>query len=312
MNMRFWIRGRSIPSATVVLAVFRRAGSNAVEVAKSIRAIFPSVRAELPPSIYIVPIYDRSETIVNSVNDVKETLIIAFVLVVLVIFLFLGRVRDTLIPAIALPLSLLITFVAMNVLGYSLDNLSLMALTLAIGFLVDDAIVFLENTVRLMEQGQKALEATLNSAKEISFTILGDDDFSRRRFHSAGFHERPRRPNFPRIFHHHHRLHLRQRHRLTHSHAAHVLALAHRSRRGRQENISWSASQIASNTASSIGTAVRFGFSCASDGFPRSFGPPVFSARFISSPLSPRHFCPSVIAASSSEFSSVLKVHRQL
>ncbi len=172
MNMRFWIRGRSIPSATVVLAVFRRAGSNAVEVAKSIRAIFPSVRAELPPSIYIVPIYDRSETIVNSVNDVKETLIIAFVLVVLVIFLFLGRVRDTLIPAIALPLSLLITFVAMNVLGYSLDNLSLMALTLAIGFLVDDAIVFLENTVRLMEQGQKALEATLNSAKEISFTIL--------------------------------------------------------------------------------------------------------------------------------------------
>ena len=100
------------------------------------------------------------------------TLGIAFVLVVVVIFLFLGRAADTLIPAVALPLSLLLTFVAMHLLGYSLDNLSLMALTLAIGFLVDDAIVFLENTVRRMEHGEKALEATINSAREISFTIL--------------------------------------------------------------------------------------------------------------------------------------------
>ena len=91
---------------------------------------------------------------------------------VLVIFLFLGRATDTLIPAVALPLSLLLTFVVMGLLGYSLDNFSLMALTLAIGFLVDDAIVFLENTVRLMETGQSALEATLKSAREISFTIL--------------------------------------------------------------------------------------------------------------------------------------------
>jgi hydrophobic/amphiphilic exporter-1 (mainly G- bacteria), HAE1 family len=172
INMRFWFRGHTVPSATVVLAVFKRAGSNAVQVAKEIRDVFPSVKAELPPSIGIVPIYDRSQTIVNSVDDVKATLSIAFVLVVGVIFLFLGRARDTLIPAIALPLSLLLTFIVMSILGYSLDNLSLMALTLAIGFLVDDAIVFLENTVRLMEQGQGALEATLNSAKEISFTIL--------------------------------------------------------------------------------------------------------------------------------------------
>ena len=93
-------------------------------------------------------------------------------LVVLVIFLFLGRATDTLIPAVALPISLLMTFIAMELLGYSLDNLSLMALTLAIGFLVDDAIVFLENTVRRMERGEAALEATLQSAKEISFTIL--------------------------------------------------------------------------------------------------------------------------------------------
>src|SRR5207237_9467731 len=126
----------------------------------------------LPGSVDIVPIYDRSQTIVSSVKDVEATLLIAFGLVVLVIFLFLGRATDTLIPAMALPLSLLLTFVVMNILGYSLDNLSLMALTLAIGFLVDDAIVFLENTVRLMEHGQGALEASLNSAKEISFTIL--------------------------------------------------------------------------------------------------------------------------------------------
>ena len=172
INMRFWMRGQKVPSATVVIGVFRRAGSNAVEVAKAVRAIIPSVTALLPGAVQVVPIYDQSQTIVHSVDDVQTTLYIAFGLVVLVIFLFLGRATDTLIPAVALPLSLLLTFVAMNILGYSLDNLSLMALTLAIGFLVDDAIVFLENTVRLMESGQGALEATLNSAREISFTIL--------------------------------------------------------------------------------------------------------------------------------------------
>jgi HAE1 family hydrophobic/amphiphilic exporter-1 len=172
LNMRFWARGYPVPAATVVLAVFRQAGANAVEVANSIRAVLPQISAELPGSVRITPLYDRSRGIVNSVNDVQETLAIAFVLVVLVIFLFLGRATDTLIPAVALPISLLLTFVAMRVLGYSLDNLSLMALTLAIGFLVDDAIVFLENTVRRMERGERALEATLGSAREISFTIV--------------------------------------------------------------------------------------------------------------------------------------------
>jgi HAE1 family hydrophobic/amphiphilic exporter-1 len=172
LNMRFWARGYPVPGATVVLAVFRQAGANAVEVADSIRGLLPQIGAELPGSLRITPLYDRSRGIVNSVKDVQETLLIAFVLVVLVIFLFLGRATDTLIPALALPISLLITFVVMNVLGYSLDNLSLMALTLAIGFLVDDAIVFLENTVRRMENGEHALEATIHSAKEISFTIL--------------------------------------------------------------------------------------------------------------------------------------------
>ena len=127
---------------------------------------------KLPGSIRVTPIYDRSVSIVNSVVDVETTLVIAFVLVVMVIFAFLGRATDTLIPTVALPLSLLITFVAMRMLGYSLDNLSLMALTLAIGFLVDDAIVFLENTVRRMERGEQPFEAAINSAKEISFTIM--------------------------------------------------------------------------------------------------------------------------------------------
>jgi hydrophobic/amphiphilic exporter-1 (mainly G- bacteria), HAE1 family len=172
LNMRFWARGYPVPGATVVLAVYRQAGANAVEVANSIRGLLPQISAELPGSVRITPLYDRSRGIVNSVNDVQVTLTIAFVLVVLVIFLFLGRVTDTLIPAMALPISLLLTIVAMGLLGYSLDNLSLMALTLAIGFLVDDAIVFLENTVRRMEHGESALDATIHSAKEISFTIL--------------------------------------------------------------------------------------------------------------------------------------------
>src|SRR5258707_6193080 len=172
VNMWFWVRGYEVPSATVIVAVNRRAGANAVEVSRSIREILPQVSAQLPGSIRVTPIYDRSLSIVHSVTDVQTTLVIAFVLVVIVIFAFLGRATDTLIPTVALPLSLLITFMAMNALGYSLDNLSLMALTLAIGFLVDDAIVFLENTVRRMERGEEPFAAAINSAKEISFTIM--------------------------------------------------------------------------------------------------------------------------------------------
>ena len=172
VNMRFWVRGYTVPSATVIVAVNRRAGANAVDVSRSIYDVMPAISAELPGSIRITPIYDRSQSIVHSVSDVRMTLIIAFVLVVMVIFAFLGRATDTLIPTVALPLSLLITFIAMHALGYSLDNLSLMALTLAIGFLVDDAIVFLENTVRRIERGEQPFTAAINGAREISFTIL--------------------------------------------------------------------------------------------------------------------------------------------
>src|SRR5881398_1173104 len=168
----FWVRGFNPPGSIVVLAVSRQSGANAVEVANSVKALFPELRASLPGSITFTPVFDRSQTIVNSVHDVRMTLVIAFVLVVMVIYVFLGRAADTLIPAVALPLSLLLTFAVMSTLGFSIDNLTLMALTLAIGFLVDDAIVFLENVVRRAEHGESIYRATLNSAGEISFTIL--------------------------------------------------------------------------------------------------------------------------------------------
>jgi hydrophobic/amphiphilic exporter-1 (mainly G- bacteria), HAE1 family len=173
IKVSFWLRDYKIPPAAVILAVFRQAGSNTVEVANSVKKLIPIIRAEIPGSVIILPVHDRSKTIVNSIDDVKQTLFIAFALVVFVIFIFLGRARDTFIPAVAMPLSLMLVFIIMHLLGYSLDNLSLMALTLTVGFLVDDAIVFLENTVRRMEKfGEDALHATLNSAKEISFTIV--------------------------------------------------------------------------------------------------------------------------------------------
>ncbi|MGA2582321.1 MAG: efflux RND transporter permease subunit [Tepidisphaeraceae bacterium] len=172
MQMHFWARGYPIPTATVVLAVYRQAGSNAVTVAKSVSNILPGIQEQLPRAVTLTKIYDRSVSIVNSASDVEQTLLIAFVLVVMVIFVFLGRASDTLIPAVAMPLSLLLTVIVMEILGYSLDNLSLMAMTLAVGFLVDDAIVFLENTVSRMEHGESALDATIHSAKQISFTII--------------------------------------------------------------------------------------------------------------------------------------------
>src|SRR2546429_3508632 len=168
----FFARGINPPGSIVVLAVSRQAGANAVEVANSVKALFPEFRVSLPGSISFIPVFDRSQTIVNSVHDVRTTLMIAFVLVVMVIYIFLGRATDTLIPAVALPLSLLLTFAVMYMLGFSINNLTLMALTLAIGFLVDDAIVFLENVIRRAEHGESILKAAYNSAGEISFTIL--------------------------------------------------------------------------------------------------------------------------------------------
>src|SRR5436309_5259186 len=172
LSRTFWMRGFNPPGSVVVLAVSRQAGANAVEVANSVRALFPELRASLPGSIKFTPVFDRSQSIVDSVHDVQFTLMIAFILVVLVIYVFLGRATDTLIPAVALPLSLLLTVAVMFTLNYSINNLTLMALTLAIGFLVDDAIVFLENVVRRAEPGESILKAAFNSAGEISVTIM--------------------------------------------------------------------------------------------------------------------------------------------
>src|SRR5207248_817271 len=141
------------PPVNVVLAISRQPGANAVATAQRIRDLLPEIMREMPASMHLIPVYDRSVTIKNSVHDVTETLLIAFALVVIVIFVFLGRASDTIIPVVALPMSMLLTFLVMYGLGYSIDNLSLLALTLAIGFLVDDAIVFLENAVRRMAAG---------------------------------------------------------------------------------------------------------------------------------------------------------------
>ena len=126
----------------------------------------------MPPSVNLLVRSDRSQSIRDSVHDIKFTLVLTVVLVVMVIFLFLRNVSATIIPSLALPASIVGTFAVMYLLGYSLDNLSLMALTLSVGFVVDDAIVMLENIVRHMEMGKHAMTAALNGSKEVAFTIL--------------------------------------------------------------------------------------------------------------------------------------------
>ena len=156
----------------VVLAIQRQPGTNTIEVVDSIRRILPSFQEALPPSIELSTLYDRSQSIRESVHDVEITLLSALVLVVLVIFAFLRSARATLIPSLALPLSIIGTFGLMYVFGYTLDNISLMALTLCVGFVVDDAIVMLENITRHMEMGEPRMVATMNGAREIGFTIM--------------------------------------------------------------------------------------------------------------------------------------------
>jgi HAE1 family hydrophobic/amphiphilic exporter-1 len=163
-----WFSG----TRSIVLAVQRQPGTNTVEVVDSIKKLLPSFRSQMPAAVRLDILFDRSESIRDSVNDVKFTLLLTMGLVVLVIFLFLRNLSATLIPSLALPMSIAGTFAAMYVLGYSLDNLSLMALTLSVGFVVDDAIVMLENIVRHMEHGESPFEAAVKGSREIGFTIL--------------------------------------------------------------------------------------------------------------------------------------------
>jgi HAE1 family hydrophobic/amphiphilic exporter-1 len=157
---------------TIVLAIQRQPGANTVDTVSRIKALLPAFSAGLPPSVKLDVLYDRSESIRASVEDVQFTLVLAGVLVVLVIYLFLGNLSATVVPALALPISVIGTFAAMSALGYSLDNLSLLALTLAVGFVVDDAIVMLENISRHMEAGMPPYQAAVTGASEIGFTIF--------------------------------------------------------------------------------------------------------------------------------------------
>ena len=156
----------------IVLAIQRQPGTNTVEVVNAIKGILNTLRANIPASVNIDVLYDRSESIRESVADVKFTLLLAVGLVVMVIFLFLRNLSATLIPSLALPISIVGTFAAMYFMDFSINNLSMMALILSVGFVVDDAIVMLENIVRHMEQGEGVMAAALNGAREIGFTIV--------------------------------------------------------------------------------------------------------------------------------------------
>src|SRR5512143_4109371 len=153
-----WYHG----SRTIVLAIQRQPGTNTVAVANRVKAARAKLQAEIPPSVHVSTLYDRSATIKASVDDVTFTLELTLVLVVLVIFLFLRNLSATIIPSLALPMSIIGTFSVMYLLHYSLDNLSLMALTLAVGFVVDDAIVMLENIVRHLEMGKPKMQAAID------------------------------------------------------------------------------------------------------------------------------------------------------
>jgi len=168
-----WFAGEDRKLARgMVLAIQKQPGTNTVQVVDDIRALVPTLRQQMPAAVNLGFLYDRSKGIRDSVNDVKFTLFLSLALVIMVIFLFLRNVSATLIPSLALPFSIVATFAVMYVLGYSLDNLSLMALTLSVGFVVDDAIVMLENIVRHIEQGEAPMQAAIRGSREIGFTIV--------------------------------------------------------------------------------------------------------------------------------------------
>jgi HAE1 family hydrophobic/amphiphilic exporter-1 len=165
---RSWYKGR----AAIVIDILRQPGSNTVDTIQRVRAVLPQFQQSLPPSVHVEIAYDRSEQIKAAIDDVQVTLLIAAALVVLVIFAFLRRVSATLIPSLALPIAVIGTFAGMSMMGFNLDNLSLMSLTLSVGFVVDDAIVMLENIVRHIEHGMKPYDAAIKGSGEIAFTIL--------------------------------------------------------------------------------------------------------------------------------------------
>jgi len=167
-----WYCADGKQSRSIILAIQRQPGANTVAVADSIQRVLPELARQLPASVHLCKLFDRSDSIKKSIADVEFTMLITLGLVVLVIFLFLRNVRATIIPSLTLPMAVIGTFIVMYLCGYSLDNLSLMGLTLAIGFVVDDAIVMLENIFRHVEMGKSVRQAALDGSREICFTIL--------------------------------------------------------------------------------------------------------------------------------------------
>jgi HAE1 family hydrophobic/amphiphilic exporter-1 len=167
-----WLVSQGKAARSIILAIQRQPGANTIATVEAIKAILPAFQEKLPASISLEVFYDRSVTIRESVHDVQFTLVLAGFLVILVILLFLRNLSATLIPAVALPISIIGTFAVMYLFGFSLDNLSLLALTLAVGFVVDDAIVMLENIARHVEAGEKPFDAAIKGAREIGFTII--------------------------------------------------------------------------------------------------------------------------------------------
>ncbi len=172
----------------IILAIYRQPGANTVEVVRSLRALFPRIESEAPPGVRFNVVNDRSEFIQSSIHEVEFHLILSMVLVVLAILAFLRNARSTIITALILPTSVIGTFAAMYLLGFSLNNLSLMAIILAVGFVVDDAIVVLENITRHMEMGKDRMRAALEGSKEIAFTVLSMTISLAAVFHSDTFH----------------------------------------------------------------------------------------------------------------------------
>ena len=169
-DLRSWGLANGKPA--VVLIIFRQPGANIIETVERVRALLPELRASIPQAIDLAVVMDRTQTIRDSIHEVEITMLISIALVILVVFVFLRSVRATIIPGVVVPLSLIGTFAVMYLLGYSLDNLSLMALTISTGFVVDDAIVVIENITRYLEQGVAPVQAALRGAREIAFTVL--------------------------------------------------------------------------------------------------------------------------------------------
>jgi HAE1 family hydrophobic/amphiphilic exporter-1 len=163
---------KNVNEACVLISLKKQRKANTLQLSESVKNIFPELQQDIPKSINLKIIYDQAPSIIESIDDVKFTLILAFLLVVVIIYIYLGKFTDTIIPILVIPMSIIGTFLVMYILGYSLDNLSLLALTLAIGFVIDDAIVVLENIVRRVEQGESPYQASVEGSKQISTTVL--------------------------------------------------------------------------------------------------------------------------------------------